>query len=77
MQVQPVVSHVNSNGSSAVQLILQNGETVTLPFPKTVWRKGDAGYERDLEQIDQWWLAHRGESWHPDRQEEPRTSAQE
>jgi hypothetical protein len=70
-QVQSVVSQVNSNGRSVVQLILEDGEPVTLPFPKTLWRKGDARYERDLERIDQWWLAHRGESWRPLRQEEP------
>jgi hypothetical protein len=72
LQVQSVVSHVNSNGTSAVQLILENGEQVTLPFPRTLWRKGDALYEPDLQRIDQWWLAHRGESWRPVRQEEPR-----
>jgi hypothetical protein len=61
LQVQSVVGHVNSNGSSSVQLILEKGEPVTLPFPKTLWRKGDTGFQRDLERIDQWWLAHRGE----------------
>lgn len=76
LQVQSVVSHVNSKGTSAVQLILENGEPVTLPFPKTLWRKGDARYERDLERIDQWWLAHRGECWRPARQEEPRPPVQ-
>jgi len=70
LQVQSVVSHVSSNGTSAVRLILENGEPLTLPFPKALWRKGDARYERDLERIDQWWLAHRGESWRPVRQEE-------
>jgi hypothetical protein len=76
LQVQSVVSHVNSNGTSAVQLILENGEPVTLPFPKTLWRKGDTRYERDLQRIDQWWLAHRGESWRPVRQEESRPPVQ-
>ena len=75
-QVQSVVNHVNSNGTSAVQLILANGEPVTLPFPKTLWRKGDAPYERDLQRIDQWWLAHRGDSWRPTNQEERRPPAQ-
>lgn len=60
--VQSLVSHVNSNGASSVRLMLKNGEPVTLPFPKTLWRKGDAQYERDFRRIDQWWLAHRGES---------------
>lgn len=76
LQVQSVVSHVNSNGTSAVQLILGNGEPVTLPFPKTPYRKGDATYERNFQSIDQWWLAHRGESWRPVRQEEPRPPLQ-
>ena len=71
LQVQSVVSQVNSNGTSAVQLILENGEPVTLPFPKTLYRKGDTTYESDFQSIDQWWLAHRGESWRPVRQEEP------
>ena len=28
-------------------------------------------YERDFDRISQWWLTHRGESWHPVREEEP------
>jgi hypothetical protein len=65
LQVQSVVGHVNSNGSSSVQLILDSGEPVTLPFPRTLWREGDTGFQRDLERIGQWWLAHRGDSWRP------------
>jgi hypothetical protein len=61
-EVQSVVSHVHSNGKASVRLILKNGEPVTLPFPKTLWRKGDAQYQQDFQRIDQWWLAHRGES---------------
>jgi hypothetical protein len=57
-----VVSHVHSNGKASVRLILKNGEPVTLPFPRTLWRKGDAQYQQDFQRIDQWWLAHRGES---------------
>jgi hypothetical protein len=71
LQVQSVVSHLNSNGASDVQLILENGEAVAPPFPRTLWRKGDALYEQDLQRIDQWWLAHRGESWRPVRPEAP------
>ena len=26
---------------------------------------GDAQYEQDLQRIEQWWHAHRGENWHP------------
>ena len=71
LQVQSVVSHLNSNGTSEVQLILENGEAVTLPFPKTLWRKTDPIYEENFQSIDQWRLAHRGESWRPVREEEP------
>jgi len=76
LQVQSVVNHVNTNGTSAVRLILENGEAVTLPFPKTLWRKGDAQYEHDFQRIEQWWLAHRGEHWHPVRAEAPRPPTQ-
>lgn len=58
-EVRSVVSHVDSNGKTSVRLMLENGEPVALPFPKTLWRKGDAQYERDFQRIDQWWLAHR------------------
>jgi len=69
-QVQSVVSQVSPNGTSAVQLILENDDPVVLPFPKTLWRKGDAIYDRDFQSIDQWWLAHRGESWRNHRQDD-------
>jgi hypothetical protein len=64
-EVQEVVSHKNSNGTSVVGLILENGESVMLRVPMSLWRKGDAKYERDFHRIDQYWLAHRGASWHP------------
>jgi hypothetical protein len=76
LDVQAVVSHLNSNGTSAVWLLLENGESVPLRYPTSSWRKGDASYERDFQRIDQWWLAHRGESWRPVRKEEPRPPAQ-
>lgn len=59
--VGAVVSHLNSNGTSAVWLILENGKHVTLAHPATGWRRGDALYERELRQIDQWWQAHRAD----------------
>lgn len=63
--VQEVVSYKKSNGTSVVQLILAEGEPVTLRHPTTQWRNGDTNYEQDLQRIEQWWHAHRGESWHP------------
>lgn len=71
MQVQSVVSHLNSNGTSQGRLILENGEQVTLPYRKTLWRKQDSGYERNFQSINHRWLAHRGASWRPVREEEP------
>ena len=59
-----MVSHKNSNGTSVVGLILENGESVMLRVPMSLWRKGDAKYERDFHRIDEYWLAHRGGSWH-------------
>src|ERR1039458_7238458 len=47
LQVQLVVSHVNSNGTSAVQLILENGEPVTLP-PRGRGHTRPAPTERSL-----------------------------
>jgi len=63
-EVQEVISHVKSNGTSVVGLILENGESVMPQAPTSLWRKYDAQYERDFHRIDQYWLAHRGESWH-------------
>jgi hypothetical protein len=45
--------------------MLANGEPVTLRYPMSLWRKSDAQYDQDFERIEQWWLAHRGEHWHP------------
>jgi hypothetical protein len=63
-EVQEVIDHTKSNGTSNVGLILENGESVMLRAPMWVWRKYDDQYERDFQRIDQYWLAHRGESWH-------------
>lgn len=71
VDVQAVVSHLNSNGTSAVWLLLENGGSVPLRYPTSSWRKGDATYEGNFQRIDQWWLAHRGESWRPVRPEAP------
>lgn len=76
LDVQAVVRHKNSNGTSAVRLILANGELVTLRYRMTLWRKGDAQYEQNLQRIEQWWRGHRGESWHPVSTEAPRPPIQ-
>jgi hypothetical protein len=60
------------SGAWRVQLILESGEAVTLLAPRlTVWGSGRAEFERDFHRIGQWWLAHRGGSWHPMRPEAP------
>lgn len=70
--VQAVVSSDGSSGPE-VTLILENDESVSLPYlPKPKTQKGDAEYEGDFHRINQWWLRHRGESWHAVRPESPR-----
>lgn len=71
-EVQAVVPYEHT-GSRLVRLIPQNGKPVTLRAPTSWWRLGGAAYERDFHRIDQWWLAHRGESWRPVRPEAPRS----
>ena len=70
-QVQAVVRHKSSGGTSTVRLLLQDGKQVKLPAPGG---NGAAAFERDFQIIDAWWLAHRGDSWRP---AEPRPPAQE
>jgi hypothetical protein len=70
-EVQEVISHTKSNGTSEVGLILENGESVMLRAPTSFWRKYDDQYERDFHCLDQYWLAHRGGSWHRVPPEEP------
>jgi hypothetical protein len=62
-RVQAVVSHDKPDGSSAVWLMLENGEPVKLRCPRSLMRKGDAQYERELQLMEQWWVEHRGASW--------------
>jgi hypothetical protein len=64
-EVQEVVSCKKWNGTSVVGLILTTGESVMLRAPTSFWREGDRQYERDFHRIDQYWLAHRWESFHP------------
>jgi hypothetical protein len=74
-EVQAVVPH-ERNGSRMVRLIPMNSKPVTLRAPTSWWRLGGAAYERDFHRIYQWRLAHRGESWRPVPQEEPRPPVQ-
>ena len=76
-EVQEVISDTKSNGTSQVGLILENGESVMLRAPTSLWRKYDAQYERDFHRIDQYWLAHRGGSWHRVPPEGPQPPAPE
>jgi hypothetical protein len=57
LDVHAVVSHVSSSGTSAVRLLLMNGESVTLPYPSTLWGEDGAQYARDLRRIEQCWRA--------------------
>lgn len=72
-EVQAVVTGVPSNRASSVSLILASGESMRLPYPRTLCRPGDEQYERDVERIEEWWQAHRGPSWRaePQRKNEP------
>jgi hypothetical protein len=72
--VQAVLLH-DQRGAGRVSLVLEGGERVTLRAPTTFLGLGGARYERDFHRIGQWWLAHRGESWHPVRPEAPRLPA--
>jgi hypothetical protein len=72
-QVQAVIQ--NRHSEWYVQFILENGESVTLPAPMTVYGSSRIAYERDFHRIGQWWLAHRGPSWRPTRPEAPGQTA--
>jgi hypothetical protein len=50
------------SGAKVVRLILESGESVMLRAPTSSWGLGGAEYERNVHRIEQWWLAHRGES---------------
>jgi hypothetical protein len=64
-EVQAVVRHDKSTGSSLVRLILENGEPVTLRFPTSLRSQWDRESKGDFQRIDQWWQEHRGDSWRP------------
>jgi hypothetical protein len=72
-QVQAVVRRTDSGGPSRVQLILVKGKSVPL---HARW-VSTAQFERDFQCIDQWWLAHRGNSWRPIRPEASQPPTQE
>jgi len=73
-EVQAVVRY--GNGSMGVRLILEHGKPVTLLAPRTQSGFGAAQFDRDFQRIDQWWLAHRGESWRPEGAETPHPPVQ-
>jgi hypothetical protein len=76
-QVQAVLRQVEPLGTWAILLILHGGERVVLRLPTTVWGgSGGAEYERSFHRIGQWWLAHRGASWRPERPEAPTPGAE-
>jgi hypothetical protein len=68
-EVQAVVRY--GSGSMGVRLILEDGKRVTLRAPRTDGIFGAAQFDRDFHRVDQWWLAHRGESWRPANAETP------
>jgi hypothetical protein len=55
--VNAVVSQVGWSGTSSVRLVLDSGDSVTLPYPRTVWCEGNAQFERDLRRIEGCWRA--------------------
>ena len=73
--VQAVVQY-QRHDAWGVRFILESGKPVTLRVPTTWSGFGGAQYERDFHRIGQWWLAHRGEAWHPTQAEAPRPPAQ-
>jgi hypothetical protein len=60
-EVQAVVSY-HRLGAWVVRLIPESGKPVTLRAPTSVFGFGRPQYELDFYRIEQWWLAHRGES---------------
>jgi hypothetical protein len=68
--VQAVVRHETPK-SAVVRLILEDGEPVRLRYPASLQMKWDPQGKRDFQRIEQWWLAHRGESWRPVHPEAP------
>jgi hypothetical protein len=76
-EVQAVVRYKPGGPSGgAVELNIEGGKPVLLPAPTSIFGLGAAQFERDCHRIDQWWLAHRGESWRHVRADSPRPPAQ-
>jgi hypothetical protein len=73
--VQAVVRH-RRQGAWGVQLILEIGKPVNLQVPTMILNFGAAEYERDLNIIGQWWLAHRGGAWRPTHPKAPQPTPQ-
>lgn len=68
-EVQAVVRDDGKFGTFMVRLILDSGESVRLPFPKSFWLKRNAQCQRDFHLIHEYWVAHRGEFWRTVSQE--------
>jgi hypothetical protein len=66
-QVQAVARRPQAGGW-LVQLMLESGKPVMLRAPMISWgiggKRGVVAYEQDYHRIEQWWLTHRGPSWH-------------
>jgi hypothetical protein len=73
-EVQAVVRH-GRRGTWRVRLILRSGPPVNLPAPTKTLALGAVQFDRDFHRIDQWWLAHRGQSWRPASAETPPVQA--
>jgi hypothetical protein len=72
-QIQAVLGF-RQMGADRVALVLDSGERVVLRMPATYLGSGaatDVKYREDFHRLGQWWLAHRGPSWHPVRPEAP------
>ena len=73
-EVQAVVRYKPGGPSGgAVELNIEGGKPVPLPAPTSIFGLGAAQFERDYVRIDQWWRAHRGESWRTVRPDAPRS----
>lgn len=76
-EVQAVVRYKPGGPSGgAVELNIEGGKPVLLPAPKSIFGLGTAQFETDYHRIDQWWRAHRGESWRCARPYSPQPPAQ-
>jgi len=61
--VQDVVRYRRLGAWTVRLLVPESGRPALLRVPASTWGLGGQEYDRDFHQIEQWWLAHRGESW--------------